>query len=188
MTESSRDWKARVEELSGARLRDCYQCGKCTAGCPRGDAMDMPPTLMMRKTQNGDILEAARATSIWKCVSCLTCSARCPKSVEVAGVVDALRQIAVETNNLSSEAAKTIAFQKAFLRNVRRNGRTNELEMVADFEIRHFLRRFDVLGALKDATAGPKMMAKSKLHFKIGSPVKDKALVKRIFQKCGVEI
>ncbi len=188
MATSSRDWTARVEELAHTRLRDCYQCGKCTAGCPQGAAMDLPPTRLMRTAQNGDVLEAARATSIWRCVSCLTCTARCPKSVEVAAVVDALRQIAVENNCLSEEAGKTIAFQKAFLRNVRRNGRTNELEMVADFEIRHFLRRFDVMGALKDATLGPKMLSRKKLHFKLGSPVKDKALVGRIFEKCGVEI
>ena len=107
---------------------------------------------------------------------------------EVAGVIDAMRQIAIEENCASPEAAKIVAFQKAFLRSVRKNGRTNELEMVADFEIRHFLSRFELMGALKDATLGPKMLGKKKLHFKLGSPVKDKAIVKRIFDKCGVKI
>lgn len=188
MEKSSRDWSARVEELAHTRLRDCYQCGKCSAGCPLGAAMETSPTRLMRAAQTGDVLSAARGASIWRCVSCLTCSARCPKSVEVASVVDAFRQIAIEENCLSPEAAKTIEFQKAFLRSVRRNGRTNELEMVADFEIRYFLRRFAVTNALRDATLGPKMLSKGKLHFKLGSPVKDKGLVRRIFDKCGVEI
>ena len=73
-------------------------------------------------------------------------------------------------------------------RNIRRNGRTNETEMGVDFEVRYFLRRFDVMNALNTAALGPKMLTRGKMHFKLGSPVKDKALVKRIFEKCGVEL
>lgn len=186
--EKSTDLKARVEELAATRLCDCYQCGKCTAGCPRADVMDLPPTRMMRAAQLGEIEDAAKADSIWRCLSCLTCSARCPKSVNVSGVVDALRQISIETNSTSPSSAKIVGFQKAFLRNVRRNGRTNEVEMASDFEIRYFFRRFDVMNALNTAALGPKMIARGKMHFTIGSPVKDKALVKRIFDKCGVEL
>lgn len=183
-----KDLKARVEELANTRLSDCYQCGKCTAGCPRGDSMDNPPTRLMRMTQTGDILLAAQSDSIWRCLSCLTCSARCPKSVNVSGVVDALRQIAVEANVESPKSAKVVEFQKAFLRNVRRNGRTNEVEMATDFEIRYFFRRFDVMNVLNTAALGPKMIARGKMHFALGSPVKDKALVERIFNKCGVKL
>ncbi len=188
MEKPNQDWKARVEELAHTRLSDCYQCGKCTAGCPRGAFMDMPPTRMMRAVQIGEVLPAARADSIWRCLSCLTCSARCPKSVNVSGVVDALRQIAIETNSTSSKSAKIVGFQKAFLRNVRRNGRTNEVEMATDFETRYFFRRFDVLNAINTGLLGPKMIARGKMHFALGSPVKDKELVKRIFAKCGVEL
>ena len=61
-------------------------------------------------------------------------------------------------------------------------------EMGVDFEVRYFLRRFDVMNALNTAALGPKMLTRGKMHFKLGSPVKDKALVKRIFEKCGVEL
>lgn len=188
MTDPNQDWKARVEELAHTRLNDCYQCGKCTAGCPRGDAMDMPPTRLMRAAQIGDVLNAAQADSIWRCVSCLTCSARCPKSCNVSGVVDALRQIAMETGAVSPQSVKVAEFQKAFLRNIRRNGRTNEVEMATDFEVRYFFRRFDVMNVVKTGMLGPGMISRGKMHFKLGSPVKDKALVKRIFEKCDVQI
>lgn len=188
MTKSNQDWAKRVEQIAHTRLNDCYQCGKCTAGCPRGDVMDMPPTRIMRATQTGDILGAARAASIWRCLSCLTCSARCPKSVEVASVIDALRQISIETNTFSDESLKVVDFQKAFLRNVRRNGRTNETEMATDFEARYFFKRFDVCNVVRLGLLAPKMVVRGKMHFKLGSPVKDKALVKRIFDKCGVEL
>ena len=186
--EKPNDPRARVEELAQTKLSDCYQCGKCTAGCPRGADMDLPPTRMMRAAQLGQIEEASKADSIWRCLSCLTCSARCPKSVNVSGVVDALRQFAVETNSVSPKSAKIIGFQKAFLRNVRRNGRTNEVEMASDFEIRYFFRRFDVMNVVNTGLLGPKMIARGKMHFAIGSPVTDKALVKRIFDKCKVEL
>ncbi len=188
MSKPVQDWSARVEELSGAKLNDCYQCGKCTAGCPRAEVMDVPPTRIMRSAQTGDVLEVAKARSIWQCLSCQTCTARCPKNVEVAGVVDALRQISIETNTFSDESLKVVSFQKAFLRSVRRNGRTNETEMATDFEARYFFRRFDVANVVRVGLLGPKMIARGKMHFKLGSPVKDKALVKRIFDKCGVEL
>ncbi|MDO5309751.1 MAG: 4Fe-4S dicluster domain-containing protein [Planctomycetia bacterium] len=188
MTLAKQDKSARVEALANTRLSDCYQCGKCTAGCPRGDVMDMPPTRVMRAAQIGAIDQAAGSLAVWQCLSCLTCTARCPKSVEVAGVMDAMRQIGVEDNLTNPAAVKVVEFQKAFLRNVRRNGRTNETEMATDFEARYFFRRFDVVNALKTGMLAPKMLARKKLEFKLGSPVKDKALVKRIFDKCDVKL
>jgi heterodisulfide reductase subunit C len=150
--------------------------------------MDVPPARMMRAAQVGDILETARADSIWRCLSCLTCSARCPKSVNVSSVVDAFRQISIETNSMSPESAKIVEFQKAFLRNVRRNGRTNEVEMATDFEVRYFFRRFDVMNVINTGLLGTKMLKRGKMNFAIGSPVKDKDLVKRIFSKCDVKL
>ena len=61
MSNPNPDLKARVEELANTRLSDCYQCGKCTAGCPRGDVMDVPPTRIMRAVQIGNVEGAARA-------------------------------------------------------------------------------------------------------------------------------
>lgn len=173
-----------VERLAQTKVMDCYQCGKCTAGCPRGEAMDNGPTRIMRLVQGGEIDEAARSESIWQCVSCLTCSTRCPKSVNVAGVMDALRQISVEKNITAKKYAATVLFQKEFLKNVRRNGRTNELELVAAYKISGFLGNFNPFWALSDARLGPAMLVRGKLHFMPGSPVKDKALVKRIFDQC----
>lgn len=188
MSEPVKNWSAQVEELAQTQLSKCYQCGKCTAGCPRADVMDLPPTRIMRAVQTGDILQAATAVSIWRCLSCLTCSARCPKNVEVAGVMDALRQISIENGCTNVEARKIVGFQKAFLRNIRRNGRTNETEMAVDFEARYTLSTFDVANVVRTGLLGPKMIARNKMHFNIGSPVKDKALVRRIFDKCKVEL
>lgn len=176
--------QAEVERLAHTRVADCYQCGKCTAGCPRGEVMDNGPTRLMRLVQTQAVDEAARSESIWQCVSCLTCSTRCPKSVNVSGVIDALRQISVEKKLTAPRYAATVLFQKEFLKNIRRNGRTNELELVAAYKISGFLENFNPFWALSDAKLGPAMFVRGKLHFVPGSPVKDKALVKRIFDQC----
>ncbi|MBR2693385.1 MAG: 4Fe-4S dicluster domain-containing protein [Thermoguttaceae bacterium] len=187
MSEPQSRLVADVEKLAHTQVNDCYQCGKCTAGCPRGDVMDIGPTRLIRLVQAGEVLEAARAESIWQCVSCLTCSTRCPKSVNISGVVDALRQISVEKGISAKRFNKTVLFQKEFLRNIRRNGRTNELELVAMWKLLGFASDFNPLAALRDAQLGPKMFFRRKLHFMPGSPVKDKAVVRRIFDKCMAE-
>ena len=62
------------------------------------------------------------------------------------------------------------------------------MEMATDFEARYFFGSFDVPNVFRTGLLAPKMLARGKMHFKLGSPVKDKALVKRIFDKCGVEL
>jgi len=176
---------AAVELLAQTKIADCYQCGKCSAGCPIAAQMDVLPSTIIRWVQYGNIKKAASAQSVWQCVACLTCSTRCPKSVNIAGVMDALKEISLEKNCVNPKQKRIAAFQRSFLNAVKRNGRTNEIEMVAEFKIRGFLGDGNPILAMKDADLGLPMLLRNKLHIKIGSPVKDKALVKRIFAKCG---
>jgi heterodisulfide reductase subunit C len=147
--------------------------------------MDVVPSTIIRWVQCGDIKKAASTQSVWQCVACLTCSARCPKSVDIAGVMDALKQISLEKKCVHPKQKRIVAFQRSFLNAVKRNGRTNEIEMVAEYKIRGFLGDGNPILALKDAELGLPMFMRNKLHLKVGSPVKDKALVKRIFAKCA---
>lgn len=173
-----------VEELAHTDVTKCYQCGKCSAGCPMGDQMDLLPSTLIRLVQCGDVENAAKSKAAWQCVACLTCSTRCPKEVDIAGVMDALKQISLEKNCVHPEMKEIVLFQKSFLNTIYRNGRTNELELVAEYKIRGFLGNWNPFWAMKDAMLGPGMLTKGKLHLKPGSPVKDKALVRRIFNKC----
>jgi len=178
-----------IEHLSGTNLRDCYQCGKCSAGCPMADAMDILPNRLIRLVQLGQAEKALRAESIWKCVSCMTCSARCPKAVDCAGVMDALRQIAFERGVVPEARQRTLLFQKAFLDNIRRNGRLRELELVGAFKLRAFFRDRSLRALMKDSFLAPKLMHRGKLHFGGGAPgtpgrVRDRGVVSRIFARC----
>lgn len=82
-----------LQDISGQDVRACYQCGKCTAGCPLASGMDLAPNQIIRLLQVGEVEQALAARSIWWCASCLTCAARCPKSVDPARVMEALRTV-----------------------------------------------------------------------------------------------
>jgi len=83
---------ARVEELSGENVFACYQCGMCSAGCPLTEEMDRLPSQVIRDLQLDDptLLES---NAMWVCASCLACEVRCPKGVDLAKLMEALRQI-----------------------------------------------------------------------------------------------
>ena len=83
----------KIEEISGQNLLSCYQCGKCSAGCPAVSQMDILPNQIIRYAQLGFKDELLQSKSIWICASCFTCNSRCPKGINIAEVIEALRQI-----------------------------------------------------------------------------------------------
>ncbi|MEW5759409.1 MAG: 4Fe-4S dicluster domain-containing protein [Candidatus Thermoplasmatota archaeon] len=87
----------KVEELSGQNILKCYQCGKCSGGCPMIEDMDLLPNQVIRYVQLGEeaILDSK---TIWLCASCFTCAVRCPKGVDLAKVMEALRLIVLRKN------------------------------------------------------------------------------------------
>ncbi len=84
--------RERVEALSGERVFACYQCGMCAAGCPLTDEMDRLPSQVIRDLQRDDpsVLDS---NAMWVCASCLACEVRCPKGVDLAKLMEALRQL-----------------------------------------------------------------------------------------------
>jgi len=81
-----------VEELSGENLYACYQCGTCTAGCPFGEDMDVPPDTVIRYVLLGKD-EVLDSKTIWLCASCFTCAERCPRDLNLTRIMEALRVI-----------------------------------------------------------------------------------------------
>jgi heterodisulfide reductase subunit C len=101
---------AKVAEMSGQNLLACYQCGKCSAGCPVVSQMDILPNQIIRLAQLGLKEDLLESKAIWVCASCMTCNVRCPKGINIAEVIESLRQILlrrradhVEVKELSGE-------------------------------------------------------------------------------------
>jgi len=84
---------ARIEEISGETLSLCYQCGKCSAGCPLEKEMGILPHQVIRFLQLGWEENALDARAIWLCAACHTCAARCPRGVDLSCLMEALRVV-----------------------------------------------------------------------------------------------
>ncbi len=109
------DFVKKIEEISGQKLLACYQCGKCSAGCPAVGEMDILPNQVIRYAQLGLKDELLEAKSVWVCASCYTCNVRCPKGIKIAEVMEAVRQVLlrkrkdhVDVPKLSDEAKSCV--------------------------------------------------------------------------------
>jgi len=85
-------FKAKVEELSGENLNLCFQCGACSSGCPLTEEMDLLPSKVIRFVQLGE-MEVLDSKTIWVCSTCFNCEVRCPRGIDIANVMEALRQL-----------------------------------------------------------------------------------------------
>jgi heterodisulfide reductase subunit C len=145
-----------VEENSRTRVSACFQCLKCTGGCPVTFAMDLMPNQVIRMVQLGMKDEVLKSSTIWVCASCETCTTRCPNDIDIARVMDTLRQAAL-AEKIPPAQKEIAAFHRIFLLTIRFLGRLYEPGM---------------LGALKawtrtinhgEITLGWKMFVKGKL-------------------------
>jgi heterodisulfide reductase subunit C len=87
------EFVAKIAELSGQDVNLCYQCGKCSAGCPMSFVMGLLPNQIIRSVQLGLEEDSTSSRTPWLCASCLVCTVRCPKGIDIASVMEALRQI-----------------------------------------------------------------------------------------------
>ena len=169
---------ARIKEATGVKLAHCYQCGKCAAGCLVADQMDLTSCQFLRMLQY-DLPEldkrVLQCEGIWLCLSCETCTARCPQEVEIPKVVDFLRGEAVRLGLAHPGSKDILAFHRAFLDSIEYTGRLYEVGLVANYKLRsrHFL---------KDVMLAPKMYFKGKLGL-FPHLIKDRQGVKMLFQR-----
>lgn len=164
-----------VERHAGRMVSRCYQCKKCTSGCPVSGSMDYQCHEVIRLVQLGAKDAVLRSEAIWICASCKTCRERCPNDVDPAGVMDTLKVLAV-ASGAPVGRKRVRSFQKAFLATVAALGRAHELGSIALY----------VTGtpsaAVKNAGLGLKMFSHGKLKI-MPEGVKAKREIKAIFRR-----
>ena len=170
---------AAIHDATGVNVAECYQCGKCTAGCPMAKFMDIVPNQIMRLVQIGDKPsedKLLRSVAIWRCAGCLTCMQRCPKELDPAAVIDALREMSHGQGKVVKAAKKILAFHRAFLKTVEKTGRMSEFALTR----RYKLATGDLFS---DVGLAPAMLFKGKLSLK-SHKIPGRGEVKRIFATC----
>jgi heterodisulfide reductase subunit C2 len=115
----------QVEQASGIRVSTCYQCKKCTNGCPVTFAMDIYPDQVIRLVQMGQKQAVLNCSTVWVCSACETCTTRCPNEIDIAGVMDYLKEEALKSG-VALPQPRTYAFHRVFLDDIRRRGRVFE--------------------------------------------------------------
>ncbi|HET9571948.1 MAG TPA: 4Fe-4S dicluster domain-containing protein [Bacteroidales bacterium] len=171
--------KQLVEQTVGVEIQTCYQCGKCTAGCPLNEEMDLMPNQVLRMLQSeypGYEKELLSSISIWLCLACDTCYSRCPQEVKLPLIMDFLRQESIRRNLVNPKARNILKFHRAFLAEVERNGKLNEFGLTIDYKL-HSMNLF------QDLQNAPSMLLKGKLGFfphKVQNPAEIKKLFKKI--------
>jgi heterodisulfide reductase subunit C len=165
-----------VNKQSGEDVQLCFQCFKCSLGCPVSFAMDYLPHEIMRFVQMGLKEKVLNSSTIWVCTACETCTTRCPNKIDIAKIIDTLRQISLEEDRVAEK--KVVAFHKAFLGSVRRHGKLNELEMMISYKLR--TGRF-----LDDLWLAPQLLKRKKLPLKLRH-ISNKAQIKEMFKKAAL--
>jgi len=172
------DMGAFLEEVNrridGVPIQRCYHCRKCSAGCPVAFAMEYNPNKVIKMIQMGKRQEVLNSSTIWLCASCETCVTRCPNDVDIARMMDVLREMAIEEGTGAREA-NILKFHEAFLSGVKSGGRINEPMMIA----RYKMTTGDLFSDLK---LGLDMFMKGKLAL-VSPKTKDVASVRRIFDR-----
>ncbi|MCF8093231.1 MAG: 4Fe-4S dicluster domain-containing protein [Desulfotignum sp.] len=163
----------QVEKISRSNLSRCWQCLACSGGCPFSEDMDVLPNKIIRMIQFGLKQKALSCSTIWLCVGCNTCSMECPNGVDMAAIMDGLRQIAIQEKARIAEPG-ILSFHNEVIDSIARYGRTHKLEIM----MRYKLSSKDLFS---DIDLGLKMLSKRKLDL-LPSKVKDKESIRAIFK------
>ncbi len=83
--------KEQILRMSGVNPLKCMRCGKCSGTCPSYDEMEYHPHQFVYMVETGDINALMQSKSIYKCLSCFACVDRCPRGVEPAKLIEAVR-------------------------------------------------------------------------------------------------
>ncbi len=168
------DFLDEIESMSGTQVRTCYQCGKCSAGCPVAYAMDLLPSQVMRLCQLGLKDEVLSSSTFWVCASCETCATRCPREIEIVSVMDALRHWAAREGFVDRPREVPI-FVNTFIKNVGWFGRLYEAALVGVYNLKS--------GHLtKDMDKAPEMLLKGKISV-LPPRVKGRGEVRNIIRR-----
>ena len=106
MTDAQKERKELVLRMSGVDPGKCMTCGKCSGTCPAYDEMEYHPHQFVSMVKKGNIEPLMKSESLWQCLSCFACMERCPRGVEPAKLIEAVRLLVIREkggNHLSSQ-------------------------------------------------------------------------------------
>jgi heterodisulfide reductase subunit C len=164
----------------------CYQCRKCSSGCPLTFAMDLLPDRVIRLALLGQEEQVLGSNTIWVCSSCETCTTRCPNGIDIAGVMDWLKEEAIK-RGLALPQAEVAGFHRAFLKTIRAgHGRLSELLLMGSFGVFKLRRKFDPEDMRQNLKLSLKLWKRGRLRLPSFRSLKGHPEINKIFRDAGI--
>jgi heterodisulfide reductase subunit C len=173
----------QIETAGPYQASACYQCRKCTNGCPVTFVMDIYPDEVIRLVMLGQREAVLSCDTIWVCAACETCTTRCPNEVKIAELMDCLKEMAVQAG-VPAPQPQVLTLHTAFLKNVARWGRVFETTFLPEY----FLRSGELLhkwrsSALRSHLKLSWQMMRKKRFSMVPKTIKGKKEVRRILAR-----
>lgn len=127
--------RTRVEQAAGVSSAPCFQCNRCTAGCPLVFAMDLTPAQVVHALRLGQEEKVLHSNTIWICLSCETCTTRCPQEVDVDKLMMAARIVAKE-QEIVPKVDEIPTFYESYMENMFLFGRIGELPLIMTLKLK----------------------------------------------------
>ncbi len=124
-----------IQALSGQNVNLCFQCSKCSSGCPLAYRMDIKPAQVMHSIRLDQADKVLNCNAIWFCAACETCAARCPQGLEPAAVMCAVHLLAAR-KGISPKIPQVARFFESSVENMRMYGRMSDLMLVAALRLK----------------------------------------------------
>lgn len=163
-----------IGDITGINVYDCYQCGKCTAGCPVAQFTEEPPSRILRLIQLNQKEQVLKSRTPYLCATCSTCSERCPMQIDVTRIMETIRIFAAK-NKVKPAVKEVTTFSDTFLDSVHLGGRLFEVGFSAMFNIRNMTPFLNIQFV-------PDMLKNGKLSF-IPARIKNRERLRNIFNK-----
>lgn len=141
----------------GEKVKECIQCGTCSASCPTSYAMDYTPREIIASLRAGSLDRVLRSNTIWLCASCYSCTVRCPSGIKLTDIMYELKRLAIEFKILPRKAKAPIV-SKLFVSIVDKYGRISETELVGKF-----MMKTNPLSTLKMIPRATKLFLRGRL-------------------------
>ncbi len=131
----SSDLAGQIRRQCGENVFLCYQCQKCSSGCPVAEYFDLAPNQLIRAVQLGRKDMVLKSKTLWLCAMCETCAVRCPHDINITKIMDVLK-IMAQQEGLSSPLPSAVLFNQAAMRGIRLFGRMYEAGLMGELYIR----------------------------------------------------
>ena len=161
----------------------CFQCRKCTNGCPVAFAMDLYPDEVIRMVILGQRETVLNCQTIWVCAACETCTTRCPNDVKIAELMDCLKEMAVQAGVPSSQP-RILTLHETFLNNIKKWGRLHETALLPAYLLKsgELLEKWNSGIWRYDLNLGRRMFSKGRLPL-MPKSIKGKREVRKILAR-----